>query len=247
MYKNVICILIVIVLIANVFGDTIKENGIINNNNNTVGFGTDICISSPVMVRGRIYVNMYNLAINPFEIEIDMLSLAVVHDSTQMRVAVGSSILGFIAGFKAWFYGYKGNSFSGSDWSDIIIGPQILGNFKIQLPIIKDGLHVYVGEATDYYVGYNPFIKVFTESKVGICTFLGPVSLDCSINKPWLKGFLKSDKAYIGTHISWYISRKEFREKKIKEDEKRKELFRNEMDEYKAMKRLPLDSTKTNE
>jgi hypothetical protein len=89
----------------------------------------------------------------------------------------------------------------------VIMLPQILGNFKIHLPIIKDHIHLYIGEATDYYL-YPAESTVYTESKAGIKLAFFRFAAECFISKPWLKGYQDSDKPYNGFHVGTYVNRK---------------------------------------
>jgi hypothetical protein len=176
----------------------------------TVGFGFDIKTNSPVMARANMsYLTFYDLPIKPVEIESDMLTLGFCMDGNARRYACLGLVLDGVFFLEKYGDVFGGDVLWGLNLFDLLcLAPQCLGNFKIHLPIIKDGLHVYAGEATDYYIGYGKNSKLYTESKFGIKLFIEYLAVDCSINKPWLKGYLHNDCPYIGTHISFYVPRK---------------------------------------
>jgi hypothetical protein len=173
----------------------------------TVSCGADIKMNSSTMVRAHwVDVTFYDLPIKPFEIELDMISITCIQDNGHTRVSFANILLSGYCFLYRFSEGSSNNTFLGLGWFDwLCLAPQCLGNFKIQLPIVRDKLHCYVGEATDYYIGYGKKTIVYTESKAGVRVFVGQFAANISINKPLVKEYIKSDKAYIGTSISWYF------------------------------------------
>lgn len=186
----------------------------------TVGMGVDLEFSHPIM--GRLvfpYRNVYNLPIKPIELEYCVGTLAFTQDPDELRIAFGNCIMAAIAG-GFLFYGNSRSFFGFGPIGILFAAPQCLGNFKVQLPIIKDVIHLYIGEATDYYLFWQK-APVYTESKAGVKLFFGSIAVDCAISKPWIKGLLKNNDVFISAHVGWYRPRK-----KMEQIEKESEWFK---------------------
>jgi hypothetical protein len=186
----------------------------------TGGFGVDWGAETNKTIRGVVYVNFYNLnKINPFEFETDFGTLGFIRHEDKLRVSWANLLsASFGGGLNLISSDYR--CFGLNPLGTVILLPQILGNFKIHLPIIKDHIHLYIGEATDYYL-YPAESTVYTESKAGIKLAFFRFAAECFISKPWLKGYQDSDKLYIGFHVGTYINRKT-----IEKDKKKQGIFR---------------------
>lgn len=182
----------------------------IDSLHSTSGMGLDFSINPYNSIRLNIYGHFYDLAVKPIEIETSILSLGFCHERF-WRVALGNILFSEVAVAPS-FFGIPGFFGDNDFWGFGKIGfwfmlPQTLGNLKVHLPIIKDHIHIFVGDATDYYVRGKES-SIYFESKAGIKLALFNFALEASICKPWLKGYMKSDEPYISLHIGRYFSRK---------------------------------------
>jgi hypothetical protein len=203
--KNIVYILLVLLAVGKAFGEEAGKTFM--DSNATVCSGVDIKMNSSTTVRAQwVNITFYNLPIKPLELEFDAIGITCMQEHGRTRVSFANILLSSYWFLYEFTEGSNDSSFHGLGWFGFLcFAPQCLGNFKIHLPIIKDKLHCYVGEATDYYIGYGKKSIVYTESKAGIRAFVGQLAVDVSINKPLVKEYISSDKAYIGTSLSWYF------------------------------------------
>lgn len=162
-----------------------------------------------------IAYTFYSLPISPLEITFEPMTLKILFDDNTPRLSyinmcfLPSAIIpGILFGHGDGFFGLGPIGF-------VLATPQILTNFKVQLPVKRDVLHLFLGETTDYFI-YEKRSKVFTETKAGFKIIIGPVATECAISKPWLKAYSKDDKLFLSAHIGVYFSRK-LMEKSFKE------------------------------
>jgi hypothetical protein len=182
-------------------------------------------LEQPHLRANLFYSNFYDLPIKPLELEIDFLTISMqkadrfYFSFLNLFILPAAMLPRMIAGNAEEFYGFGLLGF-------IIALPQLATNFKINYPIVTDHLHIYVGEATDYFI-YGKESRIFTASKVGIKGMIGPISLDFAVNKPWLKAYLKDSHPFFNVNIGFYLSRKAFEkmEKKNAEEDRKNGIF----------------------
>jgi hypothetical protein len=140
-----------------------------------VGFGSDLCLSHPLTIRATAYGNLMRLPIKPFELELDFFTLSFLRNNNQLRVSYAYFLFEETAYLLVWLS--EGKALPIFYAAGFL---QCLGNFKVYYPIVEEGLHIYIGENTDYYL-YPGDSRVYTESKAGIKLFVGPVAADCAM------------------------------------------------------------------
>lgn len=173
----------------------------------TMGLGCDYRQSNPNLVRPNAYINIYNLPIKPFELETQLFTMSIVKMSGKLRYAFPNLVLPSIA-WMCLLYGNDNRFFGYGLAGALFQAPIALGNFKIHLPIIKDGIHLYVGEATDYFLWW-PDVPIYTESRAGIKIFIGPIAMEAALSKPWIKGQINNDGLLYTFGFGIYTSRKQ--------------------------------------
>lgn len=178
----------------------------------TVGTSFEVSftsLNSTKILRPNAYINLYELPINPFELELQLFTAPFVRSSKETKFAYSNLMLQSIAWMcllygnddRFWGYGLIGS---------IVQLPVTLGNFKIHLPIITDGVHLCIGQNTDYYFIWD-HTAIYTESNAGIKMFIGPVTINAAINKPWLKSPISNGGMQYTLGIGIYTSRKKMK------------------------------------
>jgi hypothetical protein len=169
-------------------------------------FGAEVGFSETKTVRTSLLsLHLYDLPIGPIELNFDLLTMAFTFNEKTPKVSYINFIIFPMSCFPGFFVGPIESFWGFGPVGIVLAAPQLLGNFKIHLPIKKERLYLYMGETTDYYLYQEP--TIFTESKVGVRIIFEPVSLDIALCKPWLKGYLTNDKIYLGCSIGWYRTR----------------------------------------
>ncbi len=127
--------------------------------------------------------------------EINFISLAANYDGHKLGVSA-NSVLNVISGV--------GYFVKRSDYFIFPLLLHFLTNPTFKYPLVKERIEVVAGVKTDFYV-FNDEPCVYSEGSVGLRGQIDKFGLEANVSKPFAKGYLADNSAYIGLRLFYYL------------------------------------------
>jgi hypothetical protein len=122
-----------------------------------------------------IYVHLYRWGRIPIGLETLPISITIRRSVGSTDVSFGSPLLALVA----FMVGYASDT---DAWPFLVLlGPQMIGNMKVHIPVVRNHVSLFIGQTTDLFID-----GLYTETSVGARIGLGSASVLTSVYRPWI-------------------------------------------------------------
>lgn len=147
-----------------------------------------------------LFYHLTNATGLPVEIEFDYMSMSL----QGRRLSYANMLIIPAAFVAAYSFNVKAPFRSYPVW--ILMAPQLLGNFRINLVSVADVAHLYIGQTTDYYL-YGKASRVYTETNGGVKLIFGRSTVRLGVSKPWLSAYIDDPSFAVKAGVDIYFTR----------------------------------------